>query len=155
QRSVNLLTDAFPVAPVELLPEWELTLGLPDPCAGEDPTIALRQQSVAARFVASGGQSVPYLTGVAAALGYAVTITEYAPARAGKLRAGQPCNGVAWAFAWSISAPAIDVFYFRAGSGRAGDPLASWGSSVLQCELQRIAPAHTIPMFAFTGTEPG
>jgi uncharacterized protein YmfQ (DUF2313 family) len=37
-RANNLLIDAFPGSTYELLPEWEATLGLPDPCAGEAPT---------------------------------------------------------------------------------------------------------------------
>lgn len=33
-RSNNLLIDAFPATTYELLPEWESTLGLPDPVPG-------------------------------------------------------------------------------------------------------------------------
>ncbi|NHO43360.1 DUF2313 domain-containing protein, partial [Acetobacter fabarum] len=41
-RAGNLLVDAFPTSTTELLPEWEATLGLPDPCAGVNPSIAQR-----------------------------------------------------------------------------------------------------------------
>jgi uncharacterized protein YmfQ (DUF2313 family) len=150
----DLPVEALPSTATFLLPEWEASLGLPDPCAGEDPTVALRQAHVIARLTQSLGPSIADLTAFAAALGYPVTIQEYAPARAGKLRAGQPCYGAAWAFAWLVIAPATEVFYFRAGSGRAGDPLSTFGSAVLQCEFKRIAPAHTIPMFGYTGSAP-
>lgn len=149
QRSVNLLSDAFPVTPIELLPEWELTLGLPDPCAGEAPTTALRQAQVAARFVATGGQSVPYIIAFALALGYVITIQQFTYAAAGRLRAGQPCNGFAWASTWRVHAPATTITHFLAGSGRAGDPLQTFGNAVLSCEINRISPAHTVVQIAF------
>lgn len=76
QRQVNLLSDAFPSEPVELLPEWEASLGLPDPCAGILPTVAQRQAQVRARWAAAGGQSIDYFIGVAAALGVTITIDE-------------------------------------------------------------------------------
>jgi uncharacterized protein YmfQ (DUF2313 family) len=148
-RDANLLVDAFPVAPLELLPEWELTLGLPDPCAGPTPTLQQRQQQVAARFIASGGQSRPYFIQLAANLGYTVTITEFAPFRAGR-PCGQPCYGPPWIFAWQINAPTFTVEHFVAGHNSAGDPLTIFGNAVLQCEIQRLAPAHTVVLFSYS-----
>jgi len=150
ERDENLLTDAFPAAPVELLPEWEASLGLPDPCAGESPTLQQRQMQVKARFVANGGQSVTYLTQFAALLGYTVTIDEFAPAIAGRLRAGEPANGAGWAFVWRVNLPGFTLTNFRAGDSAAGDALTVWGNAVVQCELERVAPAHTVVLFAQT-----
>ena len=145
----DLPTETLPSTCTFLLPEWEDSVGLPDPCAGPDQTIAQRQAHVVARLTQQTGPSVPSLIAFASALGYAITITEFAPARAGLLRAGQPLYGTAWAFAWQVNAPAITITYFRAGEGRAGDPLEEYGNLVLVCELQRIAPARTKPIFAF------
>jgi uncharacterized protein YmfQ (DUF2313 family) len=150
-RANFLVVDAFPATTEELLPEWEASLGLPDPCSGPDPTIAERQAHVVARLTQSNGPSIPSLTAFAAALGYTITITEFAPARSGLLRAGQPLYGTAWAFAWQVNAPAITITYFQAGENRAGDALETYGNLVLVCELKRIAPAHTIPIFSFGG----
>ncbi|WP_406867209.1 YmfQ family protein [Paraburkholderia fungorum] len=149
-RANNLLVDAFPGTSAELLPEWEATLGLPDPCAGVAPTVAARNAQVLARFTGLGGQSAAYYISYAATLGYAITITEFAPARVGQSRVGQPLCGPAWAFAWQINAPLNTVIRSRVGTARAGDPLASWGNAVLQCELTEIIPAHTIPIFAYS-----
>lgn len=148
-RDLNLLTDAFPVAPVELLPEWEATLGLPDPCAGVSPTIQQRQQQVNARFIAGGGQSVPYFINVAAALGYPITITEFAPSRFGT-GFGQPFGGPAWAFVWQINAPTFVIEPFLFGRDGFGEPFTRWGSTVLQCEMQRLAPAETTIIYDYT-----
>jgi uncharacterized protein YmfQ (DUF2313 family) len=143
-----LLQDAFPVAPVMLLPEWEETLGLPDPCAGASPSIQVRQQQVNARFVASGGQTVAYFIKVAASLGYDITITTFAPSRFGRTF-GSPFGGTDWAYAWQVNAPQFTIERFTFGSGF-GAPFASWGNTVLQCELQRLAPAHTTLLFSYS-----
>jgi uncharacterized protein YmfQ (DUF2313 family) len=149
-RASNLLIDAFPSTTVELLPEWQATLGLPDPCAGPAPTLAQKQAQVLARFTASGGQSVDYFVNFAKALGYDISITQYAPFRAGVSRAGQPACSQDWAFVWRVNAPAISISYFSAGIGSAGEPLASWGNLVLQCEITRLSPAHTNVLFSYS-----
>ncbi|CAN7422830.1 YmfQ family protein [Paraburkholderia hospita] len=148
-RANYLLTDAFPATTYELLPEWESTLGLPDPCAGVAPTIAQRQAQVLARFVGVGGPTIQSLTAFAANLGYTVTINQFVEARAGQLHAGDPCNGTAWSFAWQVNAPINTVTIATAGAMAAGDPLASWGNTVLECEMKAVMPAHTIPIFAY------
>lgn len=148
-RANNLLIDAFPVAPVELLPDWEATLGLPDPCAGTAPTIQVRQQQVNARFIAAGGQSVAYFVQVAAALGYTITITQFAPSRFGR-PFGLAFGGVAWAHAWQINAPTFTIERFSFGHDAFGEPFSSWDNNVLQCELQRLAPAQTALIFSYT-----
>ncbi|WP_250533558.1 putative phage tail protein [Caballeronia sp. AZ10_KS36] len=150
-RANYLLVDAFPSTTYELLPEWEETLGLPDPCAGPAPSLAQRRAQVIARFTAVGGASIPQIVAFAASLGYAISITQFVPARVGQLRAGQADNGVAWAFAWQINAPANTIVRARAGSSVAGDPLASWGNSVLECEIRAVMPAHTVPIFSYGG----
>ncbi|EIN02302.1 hypothetical protein WQE_04917 [Paraburkholderia hospita] len=148
-RANYLLVDAFPATTYELLPEWESTLGLPDPCAGVAPSIAQRQAQVVARFVSIGGPTIQSLTKFAANLGYTVTINQFMEARAGQTRAGDPCNGTAWSFAWQVTAPLNTVTYAQAGAAAAGDPLTSWGNSVLECEMKAVMPAHTIPIFTY------
>lgn len=145
----GLLKDAFPVAPVMLLQEWEATLGLPDPCAGESPSIQVRQQQVAARFVASGGQSRAYFIKVAAALGYDITITPQAPSRFGRAF-GAPFGGTDWAFTWQVNYPQFTITPLAFGS-QFGQPFATWGNTVLQCELNRLKPAHTIIIWNYQG----
>ncbi|WP_342705134.1 DUF2313 domain-containing protein [Burkholderia arboris] len=148
-RANYLLIDAFPGSSYELLPEWEETVGLPDPCAGPAPTVGQRRAQVVARLTGVGGPSIRSLTAFAANLGYSVTITQYSQARAGILRAGQPVCGYAWNFAWKITAPLASLKVAVAGGMAAGDPLVSWGNEVLECEFRSVMPAHTVPIFAY------
>jgi uncharacterized protein YmfQ (DUF2313 family) len=149
-RANNLLVDAFPASTEELLPEWEATLGLPDPCAGLSPTIQQRQAQVLARFTAAGGQSAAYYISLAATLGYVITITQFAPFRFGQSTFGTPLYGVAWAFAWQVNAPTFSINQFKFGVDVFGEPFSYWSNNVLQCELQRFAPAHTYLLFKYS-----
>ena len=153
-RSNYLVVDAFPATAVELLPEWEFTLGLPDPCAGPDQTIAQRQAHVVARLTQQNGPSIPSLTAYAAALGFTITIDEFGPARFGQAKFGDPMNGIPWVFAWRVNTPATTLTPARFGSARFGDPFRTWESAVLECEMRRIKPAHTILQFAYSGDAP-
>lgn len=146
----SLLVDSFPATAYNLLPEWEEALGLPDPCAGESPLLSDRQAQVVSRLTARGGNmSVPYYIGFAANLGYQVQIETYAPFRAGRNSAGDCCNDAKWSSVWKVKAPQFSINFFEVGD-RAGDPLAWWGSTALQCELLRVSPAHTTLIFDYT-----
>jgi uncharacterized protein YmfQ (DUF2313 family) len=147
-RANQLLIDAFPGSTFELLPEWEATLGLPDPCAGPAPTVEARRAQVVARLTATGGQSIPYFTALAAKLGYEITITQLVPSRFGK-RFGTSFGGTDWAHAWEVHAPTFTVNHLRFGDSF-GVPFAYWTNNVLQCELQAVAPAHTILNFSYS-----
>ena len=111
----------------------------------------VRRGHVLSRFAARGGQSVPYLVALAANLGYQITVTEYAPARAGLATAGAPAYGEAWAHALTINAPGQSLSYARARVARVGDPLASWGNSGLECAISRVRPAHSVTLYAYGG----
>lgn len=146
-----LLVDAFPSTTVELLPEWEAALGLPDPCAGESPTLAQRQAQVVARFTNSGGASISYFINYAKNLGFDVTVSEFTPFRVGQHSAGDSVGVEGWAHTWRINAPSTTINYFRAGRSTAGEPLASWGNAVLFCEMNALKPAHTLLLVANPG----
>lgn len=130
----GLLVGAFPGAATQLLDEWEKTLGLPDPCAGVSPTYKARQNQVRARFANNGGQTPAFFVSYAAGLGYSVTVTQYAPFRAGQSAAGQRVGSEDWYFAWSV-APA------------AGQTLTDIDKAVLRCELGAMKPAQSTLLF--------
>lgn len=150
-RLNDLIAQIFPCSTTELLPEWEATLGLPDPCTGPLATVQQRQAAVCTKFRAKGGQSKAYYIELAAALGFTITITEFAPFRAGINHAGDPVYGAAWAYAWQVSSEALTIWEFRAGLSTAGEPLRAWNNAVLECALRAVAPAHTVLLFVYLG----
>jgi uncharacterized protein YmfQ (DUF2313 family) len=149
-RANALLVDAFPASSVELLPQWEATLGLPDPCLGPAPTIAQRQQSVVAALTNLGGQSAAYMISVAASLGYSITIETFAPAVYGDSY-GRDYAGDAWADTWRVTAPSLVQTFATYGQSYYGEYYSSWGSAVLQCVLNRIKPAQTVLQIVYVG----
>jgi uncharacterized protein YmfQ (DUF2313 family) len=143
-RLNDLIAEIFPCTTLQLLPEWEASLGLPDPCTGPLPTIQQRVTAVCAKFSARGGQSKNYYIAVAKALGFTITITEFAPFRVGINRTGDPLYGEAWAFTWRINTVDFTLFYFRTGLSTARDRLREWSNLLLECVMAAIKPAHSI-----------
>jgi uncharacterized protein YmfQ (DUF2313 family) len=148
-RANQLLDESHPDTAVELLPEWESALGLPDPAIGQLPTLQGRRASATARFANSGGQSADYFIAQALLLGYTVTINNNAPFRAGQSRVGQPVGSVDWFFVFAINAPLNSESQFRAGQSSAGDPLNYWSNLLLGAELSELKPAHSILQFNY------
>ncbi|WP_233854168.1 YmfQ family protein [Paraburkholderia sp. HD33-4] len=148
--AVNLIVAAFPATATDLLPEWEASLGLPDPCVGEAGSTQQRRQQVVARLTNSGGASAQYFIDLAASLGYTITVENCAPFRCGQSTCGDPLGNQDWSHTWVINAPVNTVTYFQTGLSTAGDPLASWGNDVLECEMNALKPAHTILQFHYS-----
>jgi uncharacterized protein YmfQ (DUF2313 family) len=131
QRAGNLLVDAFPATTNELLPEWEDTLGLPDACVSDVLTIPQRQAAVAAKFAGGFAPTPANFIAFAASLGYAITITFPSPN------------------VWVVHSATTTVTYFRAGANVAGEALATWGNTLLECLFRERCPAHTQVSFAY------
>ena len=156
-RAERLVEEADPRTALELLPDWERLAGLPDACTGVLPTtVPERRAAIVTKLTARGGQSSAYLTALAATLGYPIAITELAALRSGG-RCGTRANSAAWGFAFRVDLlppagsvdPSIVDRRLRAGAGRAGERLRSYGSPALECVIRRAAPAHAAVIFAY------
>ena len=138
-RFVDVVDDeAFPETASETLAAWEDAVGLPDDCVVAVPaTEAERQSLVTSRWLATGGGPPAYYVQVAADLGFAVTITEspYEPFRCGSGRCGESMNPAGAAFYWRVNASAS---------------LTSDERALLECEFNRLKPAHTIAEFVYS-----
>lgn len=148
-RAAELREEADPRNTAELLPDWERVAGLPDPCAGQAQTLAERRQRLVSKLAARGGQSRAYFVGVAARLGYTVTIEEFRP-----FTCTSACDdalnpaAIGWPFVWRVRAPAETVRPFTAGSS-CDEPINAWGNQILECVIGRLKPAHTTVFFAY------
>lgn len=133
-RCVNLLKDAFPATTDELLPEWQKTLGLPDPVAPETQTLEQQQAQVVARLTGTGGCSIPYLQDYAKTLGYSVTITPDSAFYFG-MQFGTEFGGEGWNFDYTVTV----------------DDAKANNHTVLEYELRRLSQAGTNLSFIYTG----
>lgn len=142
------LTDSFYQTAKDSIPDWQSSVGLPDPLC-PPLTAAQQRQQMISRVENIGGQSPEYFIQFAAKIGYTITITELACPRAGLSKAGlSQSNGPPGDFIWVVNVAGASLSFFRAGQNRAGDPL-SMGTDIrwLEYELQRIKPAMTFLEF--------
>jgi uncharacterized protein YmfQ (DUF2313 family) len=122
--------ESDPAQTQQLLPEWENDYGLPDPCMPSGAPVATRQALLLAKIAQTGGQSRQYFIGLAAILGYTITITEFQPTRCGHFRAGDHLVAFEMRFVWRVTITAVAPTLLNPGT-------------VLQCIFNRIRPPQT------------
>lgn len=150
-RVLQLVEEADPRTVAELFSDWERVAGLPDACAvafGGDQSVAQRRAALVGRLTTLGGQSAAYYIGMAASLGYAITITEFQEHTVND-DVEHPLYGAAWAFAWQVNA-ALNTITDITVESTVEDPIAAWGNSLLECVIKRLEPAHTTVLFSYT-----
>jgi uncharacterized protein YmfQ (DUF2313 family) len=168
-RAADLLeTESDPRATLELITDWERNWGLPDPCLTSPPT-ALNERRLAllTKMTMLGAQSRQFFINLAAAYGYTITITEYAPYMTGVSRVGDQ-SGIYnpgdptryhWQlgppemrFCWTIHVSALSLTYFHVNSSQCGiDRLLKIGiASDLECVLGKLKPAHTLIVYDYS-----
>jgi uncharacterized protein YmfQ (DUF2313 family) len=150
-RMEQLKREWDPSLTLEMLPDWERVLGLPDPCITEDQTVDQRRDAVVAKLTLLGGQSRAFFISLAASLGYTITITEFDPFVSGGGHSGDPLYDYEWAHTWQVNSAEDTVVYFDCNSV-CSEALASWSNEALECAITDRAPAHTVVNFAY-GTQ--
>lgn len=148
-RAAQLLDETDPALASELLRDWERVVGLPDPCVTTAQTVAQRRQALQGRLTSVGGQSRQFFLDLAARLGYEVTIDEFSSALEATT-AGISFTGDQWAHIWRVNVPSVvGLSPFRVGAGSVGEPLRVWSNEVIECQFNRLKPAHTQLLFAY------
>lgn len=130
-RADDLLDEADPRTTYELLGDWEGVAGLPDICTGIQTTLAARRAALVGKVTFTGGASRQFFIDIAEGLGYTVTITEPA------------------LHTWQVNGELNTITTFKVNSG-VNEALRSWGNALLECELAKRKPAHTVLQFAYT-----
>lgn len=149
-RLFDLLREANPLTTSEMLSAREIEAGLPDECTPGVTTFFERRERLVAKWRGRGGQTPRYLVDLAASAGFDACILEPRPFRAGKSNAGHKLTNDAWRHWIRVGLPEETIkFTFRAGVGRAGEPLRNWGNSVIECLINKAKPAHVSAQFTF------
>ena len=149
-RSWQIIEEADPRTTAELFLDWERVAGLPDACAeafGGEQTMAQRCAALVGKLTLLGGQSPAYFIGLAAAIGYAITITEFR-AHTVEDDVNYALYGVEWNFAWQVNAALNTVTDITVDS-TVNDPIAAWGNALLECVIKRLKPAQTTVLFSY------
>lgn len=132
-RAEDLVEEWDPRTADECLEDWERVLGLsPD----EADTVANRRLAATARFIAQGGCTAAYFTGIATALGFdVVSFTR--------------TNYHTMTMTVQQRRPTWTNYVFRAGAARSGDPLSYRRIPALENEINRWKPAHVKVLFVY------
>lgn len=165
--AAKLLTvESDPRQAVDLLPDWETAVGLPDACLSEPLTLSDRQAALVNRIRADGGQSRAFFIELAATIGYQIEIVEYSPFMGGVSQGGDTrptgTDGEEYRwyggppemrFQWKVKVKNARLTWFRGGQSEGGvDHHLTIGiASDLECLLRRCAPAHTVVFFDYSG----
>ncbi len=81
-----------------------------------------------------------------------IAVTQARWTRCGGLRAGQRLGSrCPNQFVWRVTLPEVAVRRLRAGSGRAGQRLATFSRSLVEDLIRLWKPAHTAVVFSYTG----
>ena len=154
-RIIHFIDEMDPNRTFELLETWERLLGIPDECtpANSNPSTYERRVRIIQKLSTGGGQSPAFYQLIASQFGYDANIIDvinYQPFRVGYARVGQPLsNTAAWAFTFTVQAPAALVRYFRTGQSSVGERLVLLENETLECVIRKFAPAHVTVLFSF------
>jgi uncharacterized protein YmfQ (DUF2313 family) len=139
--------ETIPGTAENWLPNWLADYGIPGPC---NPVAETPSESTAAllgQIAAIGGQNEDYFIGVAAAMGYTITITLFRPLTCG-MPVGTPLYDQKYIFVWQVNAPGFTRSYLTCGQ-TCGLPLSSWTETPLKCVLRSLQPSHTLLLFNY------
>lgn len=149
ERMRSVLREIDPRQAVELLPDYERVLGLPDPCISEEQSIAQRQAAAYAKLTAQGGASKPYFIKLAADMGYpGASVEVYREATC-----NSDCNAALWPedhrFYWQLNLPSDGGTFLANCNSPCDSALGTWGDTALECRVNQIKPGETDVAFAY------
>lgn len=152
-RASDLIREIDPGSSYELLSRYEELCGLPDECALDDvETIPQRQRRLAAKVNGFGGINESFYLRQLDALDYPeVTITQF------QNEAENP-RPVLWSddeyrFCWQVNIPAEASVDWMTCDSACNASLRTWGDTVIECVIDKLAPSHTQVIFSYQGDE--
>lgn len=143
----SLIEETDPRTTNELLADFEREYGLPDSCLGDDQTIQERVQTLVAKIKSTGGQSRAYLIATALMYGYTITIDEFDSADI-EMDVDDLITGTDWEYAFQVNSALNTIEEFDVDD-TVEDFISTFGNAQLECVINEIKPAHTIPIFVY------
>jgi uncharacterized protein YmfQ (DUF2313 family) len=133
ERAGDLIVESVPGNCDELLAEWETDFGLLP-----TGTTAERKAALAAKVIEVGQQYPSYFTDIITAYGFTSTISQFKPAWAGVMVAGDACGDWYMLFYWLVNV--LDA-------GTTVDDMTA-----MMKEISRLKPGHTQVFFDYPGS---
>ncbi|NUH52720.1 DUF2313 domain-containing protein [Citrobacter portucalensis] len=146
--AARVLASVTPFQSSMTLSDWERVY---DVTPREGATQQERRENILVRMAANGGLSIPYFKGLAASLGYTITITEPRAFRTGVNRCGDRLfiQEMRWVWQVNVVGAKTPVYRFRTGASAAGEPLLAFGESILEETFKDLKTAFTDCYFTY------
>lgn len=163
QRMLDLVRESRPTKTDELITDFEEELELPDYGLELKSTLAGRRADLMKKVLLIGRQDKAYFIGIAATVGFLITIEEYESSRAGVSSAGDSVDDEYAVFLWKVR---VDLEGSKGALGLGFCPesfdstLANswdWYTSQkiiydgLREEILKLKPGHTAVRFDYSG----
>ncbi|HHL0201221.1 YmfQ family protein [Raoultella ornithinolytica] len=151
-RGDALMKEIDPRSATELMERFETITGLPDSCAPPGTqTLQQRRQRLDAKLNLPGGINEAFYLGQLEALGYTgVTITRYNKSQFTCL---SDCTDSLysddWRYYWQVNMPVSTQLTPMTAISNCTDSLRTWGDTVAECVLEKLAPSHTYVIFRY------
>lgn len=151
-RGDALMKEIDPRSVTELMERFETITGLPDSCAPPGTqTLQQRRQRLDAKLNLPGGINEAFYLGQLEALGYTgVTITRYNKSQFTCL---SDCTDSLysddWRYYWQVNMPVSTQIMPMTAISNCTDSLRTWGETVAECVLEKLAPSHTYVIFRY------
>jgi len=149
-RAWQLTLESRASTLVDSLDDWEADHGLPDRCVSEPQTIEQRKTSLLSRVAREATITPGDMVRLAAKLGFVVALEEPEPFRFGETSLGDgELSDVALGQQWVMHIHDAPTWRFEVGISEVGtDRLLDFDTGVIECAIQKVAPAWTMPIFS-------
>lgn len=147
QRGDALMAELDPSKTTELIDRYEGLCGLPDSCAPPGvQTLRQRQQRLDAKINVPGGINEQFYRNQLDALGYySATIEQFQNLDA----TPDPEWGEFWRYYWRVNIPANANISWQTCMSSCNSAIRTWGDTVAECVIEKLAPSHTVVVFAY------
>ena len=143
--AADLLAEINPSTTLDMLPDWERVVGLPDDCSpAETVDVATRRNLLVSLLAYSPAVTPAALERLALSMGYtSAAVLEHRRSSAEAI-AGLDTAGGRWRFVWWLRTEGGAGQYFTTLS-TAADPLVVYDprDTELACRVRAVMPAHT------------
>ena len=145
-----LLAEADPRAALNLLPDYERVLG-PDACGRDQLVLSSNDRRALAyqRWTGAGNVCAGYFARAGAAIGVALTITEYPLTPLGAWACGTPIVAPPQQFVFRVDLPATRVTRWVCGATACGEAISARTPNLMECVIRMEAPLWTQPIFVY------
>ncbi len=149
-RAQELVAESDPRAALALLPDWARVAGVPDACVeGAPATEALRAQLLR-RLTQLNSPTPAYFVDLAAAFGFAITITEFTPTTV-EDDVDAPILDLEWAYVWQVNTTLEGGVSEISVEDDVETLLETWNNNAaLECLINLAKPAHTTLIYSYT-----